>query len=213
MFTVDADGRIGHFHPHPIGRAGGHRGTAATTFRARRPPIRNPRLGSPTASPDLGNGKGAWNPRTIVNLSGVGTGGPNRSPVEKVIEIPFKPAAKAEYDRRQATLSKDDPESLCLPPGIPRMYATPFPFQIFQQADRVIFIFEGAAHVWREIFTDGRPHSKDPNPTYLGESIGHWEGDTLVTDAIGFNDRTWLDQDGHPHGEALHVNGEVHALE
>ncbi len=47
--------------------------------------------------------------------------------------------------------------------------------------------------------------SKDPNPTYLGESIGHWEGDTLVTDVIGFNNRTWLDQDGHPHGEALHI--------
>jgi len=59
--------------------------------------------------------------------------------------------------------------------------------------------------VWRVIYTDGRPHSKDPNPTYLGESIGHWEGDTLVTDVIGFNERTWLDQDGHPHGEALHI--------
>ncbi|HEY2842480.1 MAG TPA: hypothetical protein VGJ09_02475 [Bryobacteraceae bacterium] len=155
--------------------------------------------------PDLGNGKGAWNPRTIVNLSGTGTGGANRSPVEKVIEVPFKPEAKTEYDRRLATLSKDDPESLCLPPGIPRMMATPFPFQIFQQPDRVIFIFEGAAHVWRVIYTDGRPHTKDPNPTYLGESIGHWEGDTLATDVIGFNDRTWLDQDGHPHGEALHI--------
>jgi len=162
-----------------------------------------PRLAD--GKPDLGNGKGAWNPRTIVNLSGTGTGGPNRSPVEKLIEIPFKPEAKKIYEQHQATLSKDDPEALCLPPGIPRMMATPFPFQIFQQPDRVIFIFEGAAHVWRIIYTDGRPHSKDPNPTYLGKSIGHWEGDTLVTDVIGFNDRTWLDQDGHPHSEALHV--------
>src|SRR5690348_5410854 len=166
-------------------------------------PKPTPRLAD--GKPDLGNGKGAWNPRTIVNLSGTGTGGPNRSPVEKLIEVPFKPAAKAEYDRRQANLSKDDPEGLCLPPGIPRMYATPFPFQIFQQPDRVVFIFEGAAHVWRVIYTDGRPHAKDPNPTYLGDAIGHWEGDTLVTDVIGFNDRTWLDAAGHMHGEKLHV--------
>jgi hypothetical protein len=154
-------------------------------------PKPTPRLAD--GHPDLGNGKGAWNPRTIVNLSGTGTGGPNRSPVENVIEVPFRPEAKKIYDQHLATLSKDDPEALCLPPGIPRMYATPFPFQIFQQPDRVIFIFEGAAHVWRTIYTDGRPHSKDPNPTYLGESIGHWEGDTLVTDVIGFNNRTWLD--------------------
>ena len=85
------------------------------------------------------------------------------------------------------------------------MMATPFPFQIFQLPDRVLFLYEGGAHVWREIFTDGRPHPKDPNPTFLGDSIGHWEGDTLVVDAIGFNDKTWLDQDGHPHTEALHV--------
>src|ERR1051326_5460945 len=110
--------------------------------------------------PGVGNGKGAWNPRTIVNLSGTGTGGPNRSPVEKLIEIPFKPAAKQIYDQHLATLSKDDPEALCLPPGLPRMYATPFPFQIFQQPDRVVFIFEGAAHIWRIVYTAGRPHSK-----------------------------------------------------
>jgi hypothetical protein len=103
------------------------------------------------------------------------------------------------------SLSKDDPEGLCLPPGIPRMMATPFPFQIFQMPDRVIFLFEGGAHMWRVIYTDGRPHAKDPNPTYLGDSVGHWERDTLVVDVIGLNDRTWLDQDGHPHTEALHV--------
>jgi hypothetical protein len=166
-------------------------------------PKPTPRLAD--GHPDLGNGRGVWNPRTIVNLSGVGTGGPNRSPVEKAIEVPFKPWAKQVYEQRLASLSKDDPEGHCLPPGVPRMMATPFPFQIFQLPDRVLFVFEGGAHVWRAIYTDGRPHARDPNPSYLGDSIGHWEGDTLVVDAIGFNDRTWLDQDGHPHTEALHV--------
>jgi hypothetical protein len=83
--------------------------------------------------------------------------------------------------------------------------ATPFPFQIFQVSDRVLFVFEGGAHVWRTIFTDGRPHPKDPNPSFLGDSVGRWEGDTLVVDVIGFNEATWLDQAGHPHTEALHI--------
>ncbi len=162
-----------------------------------------PRL--PDGHPDLGNGKGAWNPRIIENIAGVGPGAPQRTPVERVVDVPFQPWAKAVYEQRLETLQKDDPEGYCLPPGVPRMMATPFPFQIFQQPDRVIFLYEGGAHVWREIFTDGRPHSKDPNPTFLGDSIGHWEGDTLVVDVIGFNDLTWLDQDGHPHTEKLHV--------
>jgi hypothetical protein len=155
--------------------------------------------------PDLGNGKGAWNPRIIENIAGVGPGAPQRTPVERVVDVPFQPWAKALYEQRLATLQKDDPEGYCLPPGVPRMMATPFPFQIFQLPDRVVFLYEGGAHVWREIFTDGRPHAKDPNPTFLGDSIGHWEGDTLVVDATGFNDKTWLDQDGHPHTESLHV--------
>jgi hypothetical protein len=121
------------------------------------------------------------------------------------VDVPFQPWAKAAFDQRQATLLKDDPEGLCLPPGIPRLMATPFPFQIFQLPDRVLFVFEGGAHIWRAIYTDGRTHPKDPNPSFLGDSIGHWEGDTLVVDVVGFNDTTWLDQDGHPHTEALHV--------
>jgi hypothetical protein len=154
--------------------------------------------------PDLGNGKGSWNPRTIANIAGSGAD-PSRSPVEKPVDVPFRPAAQKLYEQRRANLSKDDPEGKCLPPGIPRMMATPFPFQIFQLPDRVLFVFEGGAHIWRPIFTDGRGHPKDPNPSFLGDSVGHWEGDTLVVDAIGFNDETWLDQDGHPHTEALHV--------
>ena len=160
-----------------------------------------PRL--PDGRPDLGNGKGAWNPRVIANLAGVGD--PGRSPVEKIVDVPFQAWAKAVYELRQANLQQYDPESRCLPPGIPRLMATPFPFQIFQQSDRVLFVFEGGAHVWRTIFTDGRPHPKDPNPSFLGDSVGRWEGDTLVTDAVGFNEATWLDQAGHPHTEALHI--------
>jgi hypothetical protein len=153
-----------------------------------------PRL--PDGRPDLGNGKGAWNPRVIANLAGGGRSTPDRSPVERIVDVPFQPWAKKVYDERQASLSFDDPESRCLPPGIPRLYATPFPFQIYQQPDRVIFIFEGGAHIWRVVYTDGRSHPKDPNPSFVGDAIGHWEGDTLVVDTIGFNDTTWMDQEG-----------------
>ena len=66
-------------------------------------------------------------------------------------------------------------------------------------------MYEGGAHVWRQVWMDGRAHPKDPNPDWLGDSIGRWEGDTLVVDAVGFNDRTWLDDAGHPHTERLHV--------
>ena len=162
-----------------------------------------PRL--PGGKPDLGNGKGSWNPRIIENIAGVGPGEPARKAVEKIIDVPFLPWAREVYEKRLADLQRDDPEARCLPPGIPRLFQTPFPFQIFQMTDRVLFVFEGGAHFWRAVFTDGRPHAKDPNPSYLGDSIGHWEGDTLVVDTIGFNDRTWLDQDGHPHTEALHT--------
>ncbi len=162
-----------------------------------------PRLAD--GKPDLGNGKGSWNPRIIENIAGVGPGAPGRNPVENIIDVPFQPWAQQLYDKRLADLQKDDPEARCLPPGIPRLYQTPFPFQIFQLPDRVLFVFEGGAHSWRVVYTDGRPHLKDPNPSYLGDSIGHWEGDTLTVDTIGFNDRTWLDQDGHPHTEALHT--------
>ena len=83
--------------------------------------------------------------------------------------------------------------------------ATPFPFQIFQLPDRVLFVFEGGAHMWRTIFTDGRAHPKDPNPSFLGDSIGRWDGDTLVVDVSNFNGRTWLDMSANFVDENEHV--------
>ena len=160
----------------------------------------NPLLGVNSGKPDLGNTKGMWNVPYIIDMQRQG-----RSVDGGTVEVPFTPKGKEFFDKATATNSKDDPEGFCLPPGVPRMMYTPYPAQIFQLNDRIVFIFEGGAHVHRTIFMDGRKHSADPNPTYLGESIGHWEGDTLVVDTIGFNDRTWLDAAGHNHGEKLHV--------
>jgi len=92
----------------------------------------------------------------------------------------------------------------CFPPGVPRIYLHPFPMEIIQTPGRVIMFFE-FSHFVRQIFTDGRPHSTDLGPTWMGDSIGTWEGDTLVVDTTSFNDKTWIDRAGHPHSEALHV--------
>jgi hypothetical protein len=92
----------------------------------------------------------------------------------------------------------------CLPPGVPRIYMHPFPFQIAQLPKEILVIYE-YDHTVRHVYTDGRAHN-DPDPTFMGESIGHWEGDTtFVVDTVGFNDRTWLDRLGHPHSDQLHV--------
>ncbi len=92
----------------------------------------------------------------------------------------------------------------CFPPGLPRLYLHPFPMEIIQTPGRVVMLFE-FDHFIRQIFTDGRPHNTALGPTWLGDAIGHWEGETLVVDTIGFNDKTWLDRAGHPHSTDLHL--------
>jgi hypothetical protein len=164
--------------------------------------------------PDLGNSKGSWLPQIIDDISGNGGGEKDEKTrarqmkmVDERIDVPFLPWAKQFFDERDKILSKDDPEGYCLPPGIPRLMNTPFPMQIYQLPDRILQVYEGGAHMWRIIYMDGREHPKGDklNPTYLGHAVGRWEGDTLVVDVVGFNDRTWLDAAGHPHTEQLHV--------
>jgi hypothetical protein len=114
--------------------------------------------------------------------------------------LPIQPwAAKVTKEH----MSKDDPEANCLPAGVPRM--APYPWKIVQTPKLVIFLYEGNIHTYRQIFLDGRDHPKDPDPTWYGDSIGKWDGDTLVVDSVGFNDRFWFDFAGHPHTEKLHV--------
>ena len=123
--------------------------------------------------------------------------------------VPFMPWSAAVYDYHVANESKYDPEGYCLPPGGPRMMATPYPMEIIQlpEQKRIVMIFEGATHIWREIFMDSRPHPTGDalNPTYLGHSVGRWDGDTLVVDVVGFNENSWLDYYGHPHTDRMHV--------
>jgi hypothetical protein len=112
-----------------------------------------------------------------------------------------------------ATTQSSEPAVKCFPPGVPRIYVNgPLPMEFFQVPGRVIMIFE-YDHFVREIYTDGREHPKDLNPTWMGDAIGHYEGDTLVVDTIGFNDKTWLDWVGHPHSDQLHLIERIHRVD
>src|SRR5436190_20088741 len=95
----------------------------------------------------------------------------------------------------------------CDPLGMPRnlfLEVSIYPMEIVQTPKRVLQFFEWA-HAWREIWTDGRELPKDPDPKWMGYSVGRWEGGTLVVNTSGFNDRAWLDFNGHPQTESLRV--------
>jgi hypothetical protein len=81
----------------------------------------------------------------------------------------------------------------------------PYPWKVVQTPTLIVFLYEGNIHTYRQIFLDGRKHPDDPQPTWYGDSIGRWEGDTLVVDSVGFNDKFWFDFAGHPHTEKLHI--------
>jgi hypothetical protein len=120
-------------------------------------------------------------------------------------EEKYKAAKPALGPNKIEAHQSNDPVYGCFPPGLPRIYLHPKPIEIVQLPDEVVMMFE-YDRIVRHIYTDGRPHDEflDP-PLWMGDSVGKWEGDTLVIDVIGFNDLTWLDRAGHPHSEALHV--------
>jgi hypothetical protein len=92
----------------------------------------------------------------------------------------------------------------CFPPGVPRIFLHPFPMEIVQAPGKVLMLFE-YDQMRREIYTDGRAHDSGVAPTWMGDSIGRWEEDTLVVDTTNFNDKTWIDRIGHPHSDQLHL--------
>ncbi len=169
--------------PNPTAPAvgGGGRGRGAV------PTGPTPRL--PDGKPDL---SGLWN--------GGGSGGNIASGLPRGETLPLLPSAAKILANRQA---KDDPESNCLPAGVPR--GAPYPWRWVQVPGYVFFLFEGNIHSYRQIFTDGRKHPDDPDPTWYGHSIGFWDVDTFVVDTVGYNDKFWFDFVGTPHTEQLHT--------
>ncbi|PWU01497.1 MAG: hypothetical protein C5B51_22645 [Terriglobia bacterium] len=119
-------------------------------------------------------------------------------------EMPLQPWAATLLRERRENNSKDHPGARCLPSGIPEKDAVPAPVKIVQTPDLIVLLYESRT-IFRQIFLDGRPLPKDPQPAWQGYSIGRWEGDTLVVETRGFPENNWLDMAGHPGTEQLHV--------
>jgi hypothetical protein len=166
-------------------------------------PDGKPNLAAPT--PKAADGK--------PDLSGVWS--INYRPYNENVASDLKPGevlpwAEALTKQRQENLGKDDPSSShCLPFGPRINFATDaHPLKIVQTPALIVIL--GQDLTYRQIFLDGRDLPADPNPDFMGYSVGHWEGDTLVVTTAGYNDRTWLDYLGHPHTESLHTTERFH---
>jgi hypothetical protein len=118
-------------------------------------------------------------------------------------KIPYLPAALAQKKQNEKNSAQADPLNKCFMPGVPRINLLARPFQIFQTADQVSIAYE-YIHNWRNIYLKRSKHLPDID-FWQGDSIGHWENDTLVVDVADFNDQTWLDKAGDFHSEAMHV--------
>lgn len=137
---------------------------------------------------------GVWRPADVFLIEDISLG---LKPGETL------PLNSAGANQLKTRLSKDDPEANCLPAGVPRM--APYPWRIVETPTHMFFLFEGNIHSYRQVFMDGRSHPPDPDPTWYGHSVGRREGDALIVDTVGFNDKSWFDFVGHPHTEQLHT--------
>jgi hypothetical protein len=117
--------------------------------------------------------------------------------------IPYQPAALAKRNQNFQNRLRDDPIRKCYMPGVPRAMYLPLPFEITQTPKHVLIAFE-FAHATRSIFLDGTPHLEDLD-FWMGDARGKWEGDTLVVDTVSLGDKTWFDQAGNFHSDALKV--------
>jgi hypothetical protein len=163
-----------------------------------KPNLAAPALKTADGKPDL---SGLWRMNGLghaFNILG-------NQPVEML------PWARDVYAKRSIGFAKDSPDSNCLPPGPSAGLFGMSPVKFIQTKNVMVILYEDAPT--RQVLLDGRPPLKDPNPTWMGYSVGRWEGDTLVVETTGFNDRTWLDVTGHPHTEALRVTERFRRLD
>jgi hypothetical protein len=160
-----------------------------------KPNLTAPAPRAPDGHPDL---SGIWEAVSTKYLN-------NLAADMKPEDIPYQPWAKALVESRAGGAhAREESDANCLPPGVPKTAAAPPPWKILQTPTEIAILHE-AMTLWRQIFTDGREFAADLNPSWLGFSIGKWDGDTLVVESRGFNGKTWLDKAGNPTTEALHV--------
>ena len=160
-------------------------------------PDGKPNLSAPTprtvdGKPDL---SGIWRTASGGWLRDLGFGG---------VEIPMRPQARALFQERQDNNGKDRPSGRCISHGVTDFNALGTPTKIVQTPAVTIILFEAYNH-YRQILTDGRPLPVDPQPAWLGYSVGRWEGETFVVETNGMNSITWLDDGGHPHTDGMRL--------
>ena len=138
-------------------------------------------------------------------------GVPGMDGINQKARPPLTPWGQAKFDAasphvgpRAVPGKENGPNLRCEPDGPPHLLILPNPFEIIQIPGRMLMFFE-QYHIWRTIWTDGRDLPKDPDPSYLGYSVGKWEGDTFVVESIGFNDRLWVDPFGNPRSDKMHL--------
>jgi hypothetical protein len=174
------DGRI------KLGAAAGQKGIWAPNGR--------PILAEPETDPTIkdGQGRGAFS-------------GPPFPGKPKESEVPFQPWARALYRYREANLF--EPHTRCKPSGGPRQFITPGGVEFVDMPDlpTIYIVDQAGPQTFHVIYMDGRPHPQKLTPSYYGHSVGHWEGDTLVVDSVGFNERFWMERQGAPHTDQLHL--------
>jgi hypothetical protein len=187
---------------------------AAAQARAARPsrPVPRHADGRINLGPPAGEA-GLWTPagivQLVVNPDSVNRANPStRLPnAIGIADVPFQPWAKALHAARQANTEADDPHTRCQASGGARQFITPYGVEFIDipELKRIFIIDVGGPHTYRVIYMDGREHPKDLEPTAYGHNIGRWEGDTLVVDRVGFNEKFWIDREGIPHTSQLHM--------
>jgi len=159
-----------------------------------------PLCADPAAIPRLANGKpdlnGVWQRPYVPDMAKSGPGQQGAG------ALPFTPEYAQKFKNYDP--AKFDYTGRCLPQGLTRSMNSPFPIRIVQTPAITAILYE-AWNVFEIVHTDGRGHPKDPDPTWIGNAVGKWDGDTLVVDSIAFNDKTNLDTVGHPHSDAMHT--------
>jgi hypothetical protein len=172
---------------------------------ATRLPAQSPATGPPTEKAGTG---------MAHDFSGVWALGKVRTRISDPV-APMTPEGQAKFDYNTHELKNSrpitiDPAYSCHWPGLPHIYLSgAYAFEFVQTPQR-IFIFYENTHQWREIWMDGRTIPPDADSLWMGYSVGHWDGDDLVVDTTGFNDKTWLDVRGHPHSDALKLTERYH---
>jgi hypothetical protein len=161
-------------------------------------------VGAQETRPDL---SGLWEPIGSNSFDPADPGGARAADLTR---YPMTPAGLAEFKANKVAhgvnqvTESNDPTNKCFPPGATRAYVTPYPVEFVQSATRLAMLFEYDV-VYRVVYLDGRPHPADFEPTWMGHSIGRWEGDTLVVHTTGLNGKSWLDRIGHPYSEEMQI--------